>query len=124
MAINVEIEKLITLTEASKLLPQVDGKRIHVSTLWRWCRRGRHGITLDYLRVGSKIVTTQEAMQRFFIALTQLDENHPQAFISTSVRRKNKPRSQAQRQREMDEANAILVRAGIIQPARQEAAGV
>jgi hypothetical protein len=82
MAINVENEKLITLTEASKLLPQVNGKRIHVSTLWRWCHKGHRGIRLEYLRVGIKIATSFEALQRFLIALTKLDEEHPQAFFA------------------------------------------
>ena len=33
-------EELITLTEATKHLPKVDGKKVAVCTLWRWCRRG------------------------------------------------------------------------------------
>ena len=33
-------EELITLTEATGHLPRVDGKKVAVCTLWRWCRRG------------------------------------------------------------------------------------
>ena len=29
-------EQLITLTEATKLLPEVDGRKVAVCTLWRW----------------------------------------------------------------------------------------
>lgn len=109
MAINIENEQLITLTEASKMLPSIGGKHIHVSTLWRWCRIGRYGITLEYVCMGRRIMTTYAAIQRFFIALTQ-----PKQSPAVSYRRKTKPRTTAQRQREMDEATAILVRAGII----------
>ena len=30
----------MTLAEAAKHLPKVDGKKVAVATLWRWCRRG------------------------------------------------------------------------------------
>jgi len=40
-------EDLITLTEAAKCLPKVNGKKPAVCTLWRWCRRGLRGISLD-----------------------------------------------------------------------------
>jgi len=29
-------EQLVTLTEAAKLLPEVDGRKVAVCTLWRW----------------------------------------------------------------------------------------
>jgi hypothetical protein len=32
-------EELITLTEATRHLPKVDGKKVPVCTLWRWCRK-------------------------------------------------------------------------------------
>jgi hypothetical protein len=114
MTINADIEKLVTLTEAAKLLPAVGGKRIHVSTLWRWCRKGLRGVNLEYLRVGSRIATSHEAMHRFFTALTQLDENQPQSSVYKPKCLKKRPRSDAARQRDIAEANAILVRAKII----------
>lgn len=115
MAINIEIEKLATLNDAAKLLPRVGTKKIHTSTLWRWCKKGLRGTKLEYLRVGSKIVTTHEAMQRFFTTLAQLDENHPQSSTYKPIRMKSRPRSDASRQRDIENAQAILVRAKIIQ---------
>ena len=47
-------EKLITLTEATRHLPKVDGKKVSVCTLWRWCRKGLRGAFLEYVRVGRK----------------------------------------------------------------------
>ena len=45
-------EELITLTEAAKHLPKVDGKKVSICTLWRWCRKGMRGVFLEYVRVG------------------------------------------------------------------------
>ena len=45
-------EQLITLTAAAKVLPKVDGRKVAVCTLWRWCRRGMRGLFLAYVRVG------------------------------------------------------------------------
>lgn len=116
MTIDIENEKLITLAELSKLLPKVNGKRVNNSTLWRWCRKGRHGITLDYMRMGAKIVTTQEAAQRFFSALAEYDSEQPRVV---TPKPKKKSRSAAARERELENARAILVRAKILQEAPQ-----
>lgn len=102
----------MTLTELAKILPMVNGKRVNNSTLWRWCRKGRHGITLEYLRMGAKIVTTQEAVHRFFTVLTEHDEKKDQSY---TPKPKKKSRSAAARQRELENAREILVRAKILQ---------
>ena len=122
MAIDSKQEALITLTEAAKMLPRVGGKRIHVCTIWRWCKKGLRGVNLDYLRVGSRVATSHEAMHRFFAALAQLDENQsqPSGYKPTCLQKR--PRSEKSRQRSIDEANAILVRAKIIQTAPREVA--
>lgn len=122
MAINIKNETLLTLAEASKLLPRVSGKRIHVSTLWRWCKKGLHGTRLEYLRVGSKIVTTSEALQRFFSTLAKLDENQPQYPTYKPARMRNRRNSDASRQRDIDDAQSVLVRAKIIPTAPREVA--
>ena len=70
-------EQLITLTEATRRLPKVDGKKISVCTLWRWCRRGLRGVSLEYVRVGRKICTTREALLRFFTDLAETDDPEP-----------------------------------------------
>lgn len=46
MAIDIQTESLLSLTEATKALPRVNGKRPSISTLWRWCRRGLRGVRL------------------------------------------------------------------------------
>ena len=69
-------EQLITLTEAAKLLPRVNGRKPAVCTLWRWCRKGLRGQFLAYVRVGRRICTTRQAMLRFFTDLAEIDERH------------------------------------------------
>jgi len=82
-------EELITLTEAAKCLPKVNGKKPAVCTLWRWCRKGLRGIFLEYVRVGRKICTTREALLRFFTDLAKLDERiEPDRYAKpTSLKR-------------------------------------
>ncbi len=74
MAIDVLLEELLSLKEVVKMVPPIDGKHPHVSTLWRWCRVGLRGVHLDYLRVGQRVVTSQEALGRFARDLAVADE--------------------------------------------------
>jgi hypothetical protein len=105
-------ETLITLTEAAKILPLVNGKRINISTLWRWCRKGLHGVTLEYTRVGAKIATSAEAMQRFFAQLVERDEYKRDSAAELRLPKRRSIKKE-RRQKAIDEANAILARAGI-----------
>jgi len=103
-------EQLITLTEATKLLPEVDGRKPAVCTLWRWCRKGLRGMFLEYVRVGRKICTTREALLRFFTDLAELDEKASPSAPPLSTRT---PVTSRQRQRALAEADRILEEAGI-----------
>lgn len=104
----------MTLSQAAKGLPKVNGKRIHVSTLWRWCRKGQGGITLEYARMGRRVVVTPEALNRFFAALAQPDKEHCRSSVSLPTRRKQRPRTDAARQRALHEADAVLRKAKIL----------
>jgi hypothetical protein len=105
-------EQLITLTEAAKHLPRIDGRKVSVCTLWRWCRRGLRGVRLEYVRVGRKICTTHEALMRFFAELSALDrQTSPPGRPSFLAGRK--PVTSKQRLRALAEADAVLERARI-----------
>ncbi len=106
-------EELITLTEAAKLLPKINGKRPAICTLWRWCRKGLRGVFLQYIRVGRKICVTRRAMLRFFTELAQLDQRVPPDTRSQPRALKRRPITSRQRQRALAEADAILEEAGI-----------
>lgn len=111
MAINLETEMVVRLTEATKILPPRNGKRIAICTLWRWCRKGLRGVRLEYVRIGRNIATSRQALNRFFTALAEADppiESPPQTPRPINLR----PTSKA-RQRMLEEADQILERAGI-----------
>ena len=73
MPINIASERILTLTEAAKLVPRRRrGKATHVGTLYRWADPGLHGVKLEVIRVGGTLCTSVEALQRFFDRLTAL----------------------------------------------------
>ncbi len=81
---NQEAEIFIPLREVPKLpmLARVrSGKRLHVSTIWRWANRGVRGRKLGVVRVGGTVCTSVSALKDFFEGSASLssprDESHP-----------------------------------------------
>ena len=110
MAIDTTREELLSLTQATKVMPQIKGKRPAISTLWRWCRKGLNGVCLEYVRVGRKIATSREALNRFFNALAETDER----MVSPPRPQRPAIRSTSRsRQRAIDEAERICHEAGL-----------
>ena len=78
MAIDIGTEQVVTLTDASKLLPQRRrGKRPALPTLYRWTNEGCNGVRLESIMVGATRCTSVEAIQRFCDALTDAEGEHP-----------------------------------------------
>jgi len=98
--IDLQTEKIVTLTEAAKMLPG----RPAVSTLWRWRTRGVHGIRLETRKLGHSRVTSMEAIERFSEAVTAAADGKT-ATIAAPVT--------ARRQRELDRVDRELSKAGI-----------
>jgi len=105
--------EVITLAKAARLLPRIGGKKIAVSTIWRWCRNGLRGERLEYVRVGRKICSSPEALRRFSARLAELDERLPPDTRSLPSALKRAPITSRQRERALAEADAVLRRAGI-----------
>ena len=105
------MKQIINLTQAAKILPLRRGKRIAISTLWRWCRKGLHGVQLDYVRIGRNIATSREALNRFFNALAEMD-TLSEGDSQPVIRRKPDP-TPAIRRRQLEEADRVLEEAGI-----------
>ena len=71
MSIDPLHEKLLTLTAACKLFPKTArGKKIHVSTLYRYSIKGLRGVVLATIQCGSTRSTSEQAVARFFHTLT------------------------------------------------------
>ncbi len=73
MRIDVGEETLLSLSQATKVLPAINGRRPHISTLWRWARVGVNGVKLEYVRLGRRIFTSREALWRFAQSLADAD---------------------------------------------------
>jgi len=104
--IDVNCDTLLSLTDAARILPKIDGKRPHPSTLWRWCRRGIHDVRLEYARVGRKIVTTNNALTRFINELAAADQK--QTPSNPAAEPAKQCRTPALRRIAIERANEIL----------------
>ena len=112
MQINIRNEQLLSLSDASRALPPIDGKRPHVSTLWRWCKRGIRGVRLEYVRLGHRICTSREALGRFAQRLADEDQTTAKVFPLASRARRHQ-RTDSTRARGIRRAQAELEAAGI-----------
>jgi hypothetical protein len=64
--IDIVNDRLIVLAEVPKILPRKSGgKRLNLSTVYRWVQRGVNGKRLEAVRLGGVYYTSSEALQRF-----------------------------------------------------------
>jgi hypothetical protein len=107
--LDTTTETPISLAEAAKLIPPArQGKRTHLSTLLRWIIKGARNpvgeiVRLEGIRIGSRWMTSREALQRFAERLTPRSDG-PSAIA---------PRTPMQRRRASELAARELARIGI-----------
>lgn len=107
--IDILTEDLIDLRQACRLAVFKNaktGRPAHIASMYRHVMRGARGaggerVRLETVRTPSGLKTSTQAVQRFIAALTDPDADIPA------------PRS-SQRQRELDQADAVLASAGMI----------
>ena len=110
-----ENEKLISLSEASRLIP---GKP-HPSSIWRACRlglRARNGkrIRLEHLRCFGRILTSQEAVGRFCVELTRNDAEHfDESADAKSITPQPSRRTATARERDIEKARIRVAGKGM-----------
>jgi len=103
--IDISLEEVFSLTEATKRLPcRRKGVRPNVATLYRWSQVGCRGVRLETICVGATRCTSIEALQRFFDALTAAAEHRPVSPPSRQTR---------QRRAQIEAAERRLAKAGI-----------
>jgi len=80
-------EKLVSMSEARKAVQARTGRRLDVSTLWRWAMRGVHGVRLEHIRAGRELRTSREAIERFYSRLADayLNERSPATSITSAT---------------------------------------
>jgi hypothetical protein len=70
-------EELVPLNQVptmdSSLIPRARaGRKIAVSTIYRWATRGCRGVKLEVLRAGGVTCTTRAALLRFYESVTRM----------------------------------------------------
>ena len=101
MVIDLTDEDVFTIADAPQHLPRTRrGKKVHLSTIYRWINRGVAGVRLESVRVGGGMYTSREALQRFAERCT-----NPSTTPSRAT-----PKA---RQRQIAQAETELSRAGI-----------
>ncbi|MDX1962857.1 MAG: DUF1580 domain-containing protein [Pirellulales bacterium] len=64
-------EELVRLNEAAELFPANRGRKIGLSTLYRYAHKGVHGVRLETALCGGHRATSREAVRRFCERLSQ-----------------------------------------------------
>lgn len=87
--INISEEDLITLKEARRFFPGRggNGKRVALSTIYRWTQHGCDGVTLEAVKAGEALCTTEAAIQRFIQTLTERSSLRGQVATNADIRR-------------------------------------
>jgi len=87
--ISVSHEDLIPLRDAPRHLPsRANGKRLHVSAVYRWAKHGVKGIRLETVSIGGTTYTSAEALQRFADQLTARRSLHVEEPQTSSEARR------------------------------------
>ena len=71
--IDLQKENVVLLTDAAKSL----SSRPDVATLFRWRTRGCRGVVLETMLMGGRRVTSLEALEKFFAAVTAAADGVP-----------------------------------------------
>lgn len=107
--IDTAVENLVPLRDVPRLLPpRPNGKRLHISAVYRWTLRGVKSTRLETVKIGGTTYTSREAIQRFSERLTgPAPAQLPPANVSRV------------RQRQLDQSNAAVSKAlGLDRPSR------
>ena len=87
----IDLDKLIGLGEAAGLIRRWSGERTNPSTMFRWCRSGRHGVLLPHVRLGRHIRTTEAAIKWWITETTRAEVAHPAGGDAPQARRSPRP---------------------------------
>ena len=91
----------VPVQDVPRILPrQPNGKKVHLSTLYRWLTRGRRGMRLPSFLVGGRRYVHLEDLYDWIDRLTQ-DATPPQDFSPPTPRQRQ--RQQAQTRRRVEE---------------------
>ena len=112
---DVTNETLIAIRDVPRYLPtRSNGKRLHISAVYRWIQRGVRGVILESVRIGGSTYTSREGLQRFAECLSLMRPQPPPPSAPPSVR-----------QRQIDRVEkAVLEELGLNTPVGRDARAV
>lgn len=61
-------ETLLTLEQLRQKVPGLKGRPLGAETVRQWVKQGRRGILLESVRIGGRIYTSVQALDRFIAA--------------------------------------------------------
>ena len=98
--IDLSQETVLSFNEAAGRVPSYrPGRKTHVATLHRWAKEGVRGIKLDSARLGGRLVTSAEALQRFSDKLSENPSAPSLAIQSPAIRHKAVDRAEREAER-------------------------
>jgi len=87
--IDITSANIIPLCEVPNHLPtRPNGKKIHISAVYRWISRGVRGICLEVIRIGGRTYTSTEALQQFADRQTKSGQQTSENQNTTKSRQK------------------------------------
>ena len=114
--IDIESEQLLGLKEAAdyvsrRFRDRRGGRRLAISTIFRWASRGLGGVRLETTMIGGTRATSVEALARFFSRLS--DPSRPAAAVGSPIASSSSPRLDSGRRRRIEAAEQALDKVGI-----------
>jgi hypothetical protein len=106
LAITLD-EDLFSFPDAPESLPRRrGGRKIHVSTWYRWATIGLRGVVLETIQVGGTRCSSRQALERFFERLSTKEG------VLSDAESPRRVRSAARRRREAELAARELTELG------------
>lgn len=68
-------EELINIKMIPDILGLRNGKKIHLSSVYRWVRTGLSGVKLQSVIIANERFTTKQALNRFWVKVTEAREH-------------------------------------------------
>lgn len=93
--INVEVERMIPLSELPAHIEKLNGRRPHVSVIYRWAQNGVAGVRLETAVCGGLRCTSAEAVRRFDLAIEQAKQQPRQPIATETAASKAHARAMA-----------------------------
>lgn len=87
MAIDIHTEEMLELNKVPANLERRTGKRLNLSTVYRWINRGIAGVQLETILIGGCRYTSAQALNRFFTQSTLAKQGKLSKATAEGIRR-------------------------------------